>query len=368
MARTGITGAQVIAEMVRFPVESRADLCRRLHRSKASVSRLVDQLLTDGLLWEGSKQDEPRRGRKTTKLHVRPDIGYVIGADLEGSAVRACVLDASRRLVAGGHRAVGSSWTMPRTMKAWMGLIGDVVERSGVDREKLVGIGVGGPGVVLSDALRFHAYLRPGGRTDFDMEPALKTFGLPVTAANNVLCISEYEGRLGLGRNAPSFLSAVIRYGIGAAVCANGVTVTGDDVFTGELGHTTVREGGPACICGQRGCLDVYCSGRTLPEPGTRTGQPWSMELRKRARYLGIGLSNLLMIVHAPLVIVNGIYNVYEEDVRPVLAHELDARLSGLGLPPVETAFGEPGEFKASIGAALRAADAFLVEYLTKGV
>ncbi len=366
MARTGIPQAEVLASMVRFPVQSRKDLGDRLQRSKASVSRLVDKLIETGLIVEGAKQaSEGGRGRKTTSLHVRPDMGYFVGADFHGLAVRACVLDCSCQVLARGKRAVSPSWPMKRTVRTWLELIDDVVRRSGVDRQKVVGLGVGVPGVLKTDEMKIQAYLPPGRRADFSIGPELQKLGFPLAAANNTLCIAEYERRLGMAKDAPAFVSLLVRYGIGAVLFANDAFLMGDGLFSGELGHTTIDMDGRECICGRRGCLDAYCSGRTFDEYSDRGDKALQAELCKRGKYLGMGLANLIKIVHSPLVIVNGVYNDHEDTVGPALREELRAELDLLALPMPEVLFGDPLDGKTSIGAALRAADAFLVNYLT---
>ena len=61
---------------------------------------------------------------------------------------------------------------------------------------------------------------------------------------------------------------------------------------------------------------------------------------------------------------INGIYNKYEDIVKPALLETLEEELAGLKLSVPRIAFGEPMELKTSIGAAMRAAEVFLLEYL----
>lgn len=366
MHRWSRAEAEVLAEMARFPLESRAAVGLRLGRSKASVARLVERLLKDGAIVEAGRPATPRRGRRTTTLRLRSDLGYLIGADLEGLAGRACVLDCSRQVVASGRQAMEPGWSMAQRVESWVALIGEVIRKSGVPRERLVGLGVGLPGVVLADDLRTHAQFPPHGRVSFDLKPALSGLGLPCVAANNALCVAEYERRTGQAAGATSFIAVLVRYGVGAAIFADGHFLTGNGVFAGEMGHMCVDLGGPVCVCGQRGCLDAYVSGRTWPPPEQRGGAAWREDLERRARLLGMGAANLLKLCHTPLVILNGIYNEYEPTVLPAMRAELLAALSPLGLSPAAVVCGEPVDGKASIGAALRAADAFMVPYLSQ--
>jgi len=368
MGRTGTSGARVVVEMVRSDARTRADLCRRLGMSKGSISRLVDGLLRQGFLEAGERVGGSGRGRKTTLLRVADDLAYVVGADLEGMAVRACVLDCGKKVLASDELRVERSWSMDRTVTAWLTLIEDVISRSGVGADSLAGIGLGLPGLVSRESAAFHAYLPPGRWVDSDLSAAFSRFGVPVTAANNVVCVSEYERRLGVARGAGAFISVLARYGIGVAVCSDSSFLIGEQAFTGELGHMRVDPSGPECVCGQRGCLDVFASGRTLPPDSRRSGPDWEAELRTRGRYLGLAVGNLLKLFHPPLVVVNGIYNRHSDVVAPVLNTVLDEELGLLGLPAPKVTFGGSIPYKSAIGAALRAIDAFLEEHLERTV
>ena len=368
MAKMGMSAVRAVTEMVAYGARSRSELCQHLGMSRASITRAVEELRQAGLVEEGAKLTTPGPGRRTTSLRVRPDIGYIVGTDLEGTALRACVLDCDRQIVASDKCALGANCTMKDAMGQWTELIGDVLDRSGVEPDKVVALGVGLPGIVSRDHCRTHAYLPPGRWVDLDARSALKRFGLPVTVANNVICVSEYERRMGVARGAPAFVSVLVRYGIGAAVYADGSFLHGQEVFTGEFGHMRLDPRGPVCICGQRGCLDVFASGRTWTGADTPSDARRRRELAKRSRYLGVGLANLLKIFHPPLVSLNGIYNEYRAEVMPPLTDELRKELEPLGIAAPEVVFGEPVEFKASMGAALRAASEFLEPYLVGNV
>lgn len=52
--------------------------------------------------------------------------------------------------------------------------------------------------------------------------------------------------------------------GIGVGVVENGELIHGRQGATGALGHLSVDVNGPKCICGNRGCLELYCSALAL--------------------------------------------------------------------------------------------------------
>jgi len=368
MAHLESTRVRVLKHMIADCASTRADLCRGLGLSKASIGRAVQALLAEDLLIEAERVRIGDRGRKTACFEVRRNLAYSVGADLEGLAVRACVLDAARNLIHHGERPVLPRWQEARIFAEWIDLIQEVIRHAGIPAEKIVGLGVGLPGKVSRDGWRIRAYLPPGRWIEHEVATELAPFALPVTAANNAICVAEFERRSGEARNAASFASVLVRYGIGVALYAGGSFLAGEETFTGELGHMCVNAEGPVCVCGRRGCLDVYVSGRTLPESETDIDTLDSAALNKRMRYLALGTANLLKVFHPPLVVLNGIYNARAERVERDLTAALREELAPIGLSVPRVAFGKPNNLKTSIGAAYRAMDAFLESYLMERV
>jgi len=370
MANAATSRARVIAVIVNTGGCSRSELANRRETSKASAGRAAERLIAAGWVTECAKSRNIRRGPKATILSVRPDLAYTIGTDLEGTAIRACLIDCSNRVIASDKCIFDARWETGTLLQTWRQLIERIIKTSGVDREKIIGIGLGFPGVGrrvdAKSCYQVRAYLPPGRRVDLEISEALQGIGFPFTPANNTVCASEYEQRLGRGIGAESFISVLIRFGIGAAVFSKGAFLMEEGAIAGELGHMRINLKGPVCICGNKGCLDVFASGRTWPPPGKRHGPRWRKEIRQRVRYLGIALAGLLKVFHAPLVILNGIYNDFEDDVTSVLRNVWNTELETLGLPIPAVALGAPNEWKVSIGAALRARKKFLESYLIR--
>ena len=364
MVRTGISDAAIIKCIVAKGAESRRDLCNYLGLSKGAVTQIVNRLIQKGFIVEGERFNDSKLGRKTIRLKIRPDIAYFLGTDIEGLAVRACLLDCEKNVIASGKRSVGPKWSKNRISHQWLSLIDDVITKSNVHKNEIVCMGVGLPGVVAKDGFETRAYLPPGQWIDFNTSEVLEKVGLPIAATNNVVCVSEYERRFGIAKNCDDFISLLIRYGIGASIYSGGSAAKGQVKLTGEFGHMRIDLKGPKCICGQRGCLDVFASGRSWTAGNLKSHAVLSRQLKTRGRYIGIGLANLLKIFQPPLVIVNGIYNEYENLIKPVIIATLSDELGRLNLSVPKVVFGEPIELKTSIGAAMQAVDVFLEQFL----
>ena len=364
MGKTKKCDSTVMSKIVVDGISSRRDLCKKLGLSKACITQVVNRLLNSGYIEEGSPFQESRPGRKAVSLRLKPGLVYFLGTDLEGMAIRACILDCEKKVVSSGKRAIGPQWSIRKIRTQWLGLIEETLKNSGILSEKIAAIGVGLPGKVSRKDLSCETYLPPGRWVKINAGTILNKFNIGVTAANNVFCVSEYERRLGSAQNTKSFISVLVRYGLGVAMLSDNSFLNGEEIFTGEFGHMRIDTKGPICICGQKGCLDIFVSGRTWLGEKIHTDAILKRELAKRAKYLAIGLGNLLKIFHPSLVISNGIYNDYQSDFYPVLHDALNNELKGMQISVPDVLFGEPVEFKTSIGAAMRAANKFLEPFL----
>ena len=79
---------------------SRAEISRLTDMSPASITRIVNALLSLGLVSEGSVALSAGRGRKAINLRIRPDGMHTLGVCMESGRVRLGVMDFAGNLVA----------------------------------------------------------------------------------------------------------------------------------------------------------------------------------------------------------------------------------------------------------------------------
>jgi fructokinase len=106
-----------------------------------------------------------------------------------------------------------------------------------------------------------------GGRLDVDLTARL---GRPVRIANDANCLALSETADGAGVGFGTVFAAILGTGTGAGLVANGRLVEGRNRIAGEWGHNPLpwmeaeEHPGPACWCGQRGCIETFLSGPAL--------------------------------------------------------------------------------------------------------
>ncbi|MFA6916226.1 MAG: ROK family protein [Parachlamydiales bacterium] len=124
---------------------------------------------------------------------------------------------------------------------------------------KAVGAGIAGQISSQGDKVLFAPNLN---WTDIPLKNILeKGLDLPCVLLNDVRAATWGEWLHGAGKGCKDFICIFIGTGIGGGIVTNGHLMQGYSNTAGELGHTTLREGGRQCTCGNRGCLEAYAGG-----------------------------------------------------------------------------------------------------------
>lgn len=139
-----------------------------------------------------------------------------------------------------------------------------------VQRTRVIGAGLGVPGVLDTQTGVVKLAGNLGWRNRAVAGELEAEIGVPVFLAHDVTSAGVAEQRLGAGRGVDDLISVFIGTGIAATVTSGGRMLTGGTVpgvgyqQVGEIGHMPVTFDGPLCGCGQRGCLELYCSARSI--------------------------------------------------------------------------------------------------------
>ncbi|MDN3296230.1 ROK family protein [Streptomyces ficellus] len=187
---------------------------------------------------------------------------HVIALDVGGTGMKAALVGADGALLYEARRATGRERGPDAVVESVLGFAAELYahgrERYGTGA---VAAGVAVPGIVdtARGVARYAANL---GWRDVPMRALLseRLGGLPVALGHDVRAGGLAEGRVGAGQGADRFLFVPLGTGIAGAIGIGGAIEAGAHGYAGEIGHIVVRPGGPACGCGQRGCLETLAS------------------------------------------------------------------------------------------------------------
>ena len=233
---------------------SRTVIARRLSISPATVTAVTRDLLANGLIHEVA-HEASSGGRPAQRLALMGSAGRAIGVKVSADHVSfvEARLDGS----------LASSWREDLDATAVNGpdVLVDLI-RDGVDRHRdgegrLLGVGVAVPGAVDDQADGTVDAPTLGWQRVALGQRLRQTLGLPVLMENDVSAVAVAERIYGRGRDHRDFLVVTIGKGIGAGLVVDGTLYRGAHGGAGEFGHVPVAADGPACRCGNTGCLEA---------------------------------------------------------------------------------------------------------------
>ncbi|MET3984820.1 glucokinase [Streptomyces sp. PvR034] len=189
-------------------------------------------------------------------------VKHVIALDVGGTGMKAALVAEDGSLLHEARRATGRDRGPDAVVESILEFAAELrdlgVQRYGGPASAA---GVAVPGIVDAEN-GVAVYAANLGWRDVPMRALLsaRLGGIPVALGHDVRTGGLAEGRIGAGRGADRFLFVPLGTGIAGAIGIAGRIEAGAHGYAGEIGHIVVRPGGPACGCGQRGCLETLAS------------------------------------------------------------------------------------------------------------
>lgn len=189
--------------------------------------------------------------------------GFALGIDLGGTLIKAAAVSRDGEILARSRVATRSA-EGPATAVQQMVAFGR--ELAGKVRgRKLVGIGVGIPGVLDRRTTNVVRLPNFPGWEGYPLRATLeKELGRPAVLENDANMAAVGEQWVGAARNVDSFLFVTLGTGVGGGLVLHRKLWTGVWGWAGEFGHVKVEPDGLPCSCGSRGCLEMHASGRAI--------------------------------------------------------------------------------------------------------
>ncbi|MGI5287550.1 ROK family transcriptional regulator [Nonomuraea polychroma] len=293
--------------------QPRADLARRLGLSATTMTKVVGQLLDEGLVAEDAVEGAGQRvGRPSTGIRIRTGARYVIGVQVGAGTVQLGLCDLRAQV------GPGTSFTFDVAAERPERVVARIAEAAAevtadVPADRLLGIGVAAPGPVDPGHRRILVSVNLGWR-DVPFADLLEAaLDVPTVVDHNVRAMALAESRYGETAGADPLLYVYVRTGVGAGLVIGGYPFRPGAYGVTELGHLRVLEKGRPCSCGATGCLETVVSEPYLIERlGRRSDNPLADIpeglLDDLVDHLTTGLASAVNLLNPELILLGGIF------------------------------------------------------------
>ena len=259
----------VLRNILASPGEvTRAGLSQRTGMTRATISRLVDDLVGAGLVRELEPGDGGGRGRPANRLTPAEGSAVALGVEVDVASLDVMLVDLAGREL--GHRRIERDFAdsaPEETMALAAQEAHTLLEDTLPDGALFLGMGVGLPGLVSPTRLALAPNL---GWRDIPHDQLLAALAdlNPVVVANeaDLAAYAVAYTRPGVAGGPSTFVYVSGEVGVGAGVIVDHRPMSGARAWSGEIGHMCADPNGPLCRCGARGCLEAYLGVRALAE------------------------------------------------------------------------------------------------------
>ena len=191
-----------------------------------------------------------------------------VGIDVGGTGIQVGVVDENLKILFQNSFPTDISLPFGVIVRQMTESVRSAVSSAGFTLADVTSVGVGIPGIAdqtAGDIVKcanmkwFHVPFR----SEFQ-----RLLDLPVFIDNDANVAALAESVAGVSRGTSSSVFITIGTGIGSGIILNGKIWSGFHGIGAELGHVIFRHGGVPCSCGNRGCLERYCSATALIRMG----------------------------------------------------------------------------------------------------
>ncbi len=241
---------------------SRAEIARVTKLTRTTVSSIVSDIITEGLVEEvgvGTSYG----GKNPILLSLVEDSRWMIGLDLSHNEFRGAIVNL-RGVICDVIAMSIEGYDGDDALEILYQIVDRLIKKAAT--HPLLGIGVGTPGLVNTQEGVIINAVNLNWK-DLPLTHLLQErYNLPVYVLNDSQAAAIGEKTFGKGYSPEESMVLInIRHGIGSGIIIHGSLFQGDGGCAGEIGHiVVVKEGGELCRCGNHGCLETVASAQAL--------------------------------------------------------------------------------------------------------
>lgn len=354
-----INRSKVYQYIYRKKITSKLQIVQDLQMGLSTVSQNLNLLEQDGLI-EKNGYFESTGGRKANAIQIVSDFRISIGIGILKNMFHITAVDLYGNTLYTNTIPFPYSNT-PDYYKQVTDKIKEFIATNQYDEEKILGVSIATQGITSPD----HSTVLYGNimnNTGMILEDFSRYLPYP--------CYLEHDSKsaafLELWKH-PELDSAVVfllNRNLGGAIITNHQIHQGSSMHSGTIEHICINPDGPLCYCGNRGCLETYCSANALEQAAGMNIKDFFSLLREKKspqltqiwkdylHHLAFAMKNINLIIDAPIIISGYLAPYFLEDDIAYMTKHINVS-SPFALNKEHIFVGTNGQYTPAIGAAL---------------
>ena len=298
---------------------SKQEIMKQLGLSLPTVTQKLQELQEEGLVQDSGSVGSSV-GRRARVFSVVREAKLAAGLDINENYFTAVLVDLYGNVICSEKHAVSFSRTDAYYKEMGQAVL-RLIQAAGVSHEKILGVGLGVPGLVTKDRRKIFC----GKILDFEGAASTefsKYIPFPCLFYNDAKAagFAELWNRDDITRAFYVLLSNHV----GGAMIYNHEVDLGENTHAGEIGHMTLIPAGKQCYCGRLGCVDPYCSASVLSAAAGGSLEEFFRLLRQGnagiqevwdeyVQFLALAVNNAGVLLDCP-IILGGYLGAYIEE------------------------------------------------------
>ena len=261
--KNSIIKRNIIAHMAVNGECTLSELTKELHISVPTITKLVQELVDENIVTDLGKVETPG-GRRPNIFGLANSAIYFAGVNVGRDNMRFLITDLQNNIIKEENDFTFELLDRPQCIERICSGIENFIATCGIDRGKILGLGVCMTGRVNPDTGRSYKYFTSSEQSLRDLLE--ERVGIRVLLENDTRarCYAEYT--CGKSKDESNVLYLHMGRGVAIGIVVDGQLYYGKSGFAGEFGHIPFFDNEIICSCGKKGCLETEVSGIAIED------------------------------------------------------------------------------------------------------
>ena len=361
-----INRSKIYQYIYRSKLTSKLQIVQDLQMGLSTVSQNLNLLENEGLI-EKNGYFASTGGRKANAIQIVSDFKISIGVGILKNMFHITAIDLYGNTICTDTIPLTYSNTAAYYQQI-TDKVKDFIDKKQYPEDKILGVSIATQGITSPDNTTV-IYGNIMNNTGMRLKDFSRHLPYP--------CHLEHDSKSAAFLelwNHPELDSAVVfllNRNLGGAIITNHQIHQGRSMHSGTIEHICINPDGPLCYCGNRGCLETYCSANSLEQASGMTIKEFFPLLREKKsprliqiwedylKHLAFAMKNLNLVIDAPIIISGYLAPYFTEEDTDYLLEQINS-MTPFKLEEEQLLVGTHGQYTPAIGAALFYVEKFI--------